>query len=267
MNNDFFKETISYRIITTIKKQILTKLSLFAFVGYVFVKVLKDIANLRVNIKHTLEQASRFGVDSLPLAIIIVGISGMTIALQVTAEMIKQGATDYIGTLLALVLIREIAPIMGSFAIISMVGSSMSAEIATMKVTDQVDAITVCGVDPINYLITPRVVAGFFIMPSVIVISTLMGILGGFLPVQALAGINLASYLDSVWMGLFEKDIWVAILKSAVFGTIIATVCSAIGYKTRGGAMEVGISTTNAVVYSFMLVVIVDFIISYIFFY
>lgn len=267
MENDFFRDTISYRIITTVKKQILLKVSIFTFIGYVFVKVLKDIINLKINIKHSFDQAARFGVDSLPLSLIIVGISGMIIALQVTAEMIKQGATDYIGTLIALVIIREIAPIMGSFAIISMVGSSMAAEIATMKVTEQVDAIKVCRVDPINYLITPRVVAGFFVMPSVIVISTLIGLLGGFIPVKTMAGIGLSSYMDSVWMGLFEKDIWVAILKSAIFGTIIATVCSAIGFRTKGGAIDVGVSTTNAVVYSFMMVVIVDFIISYIFFY
>lgn len=267
MDKAFYETTVSYRIITTLKKQLALKFSLFTFIAQVFVSVIKDIVKLRINIKHTLEQAARFGVDSLPLSLIIVGISGMIIALQVTAEMIKQGATDYIGTLIALVIIREIAPIMGSFAIISMVGSSMSAEIATMKVTEQIDAIKVCGVDPINYLITPRVVAGFFIMPSVIIVSILIGMLGGFLPVKSMAGIGLASYLDSVWMGLYEKDIWVAILKSAVFGTIISTVCSAIGYKTRGGAIDVGISTTNAVVYSFMIVVIVDFIISYIFFY
>lgn len=267
MENDFIRNTISYRIITTLKKQILLKVSIFTFIGYIFTKVLKDILSLKINIKHSFEQAARFGVDSLPLSLIIVGISGMIIALQVTAEMIKQGATDYIGTLITLVIIREIAPIMGSFAIISMVGSSMSAEIATMKVTEQVDAISVCGVDPINYLITPRVVAGFFVMPSVIIISSLIGLLGGFLPVKSMAGISFSSYMDSVWMGLAEKDMWVSILKAAVFGIIIATVCSAIGFKTKGGARDVGISTTNAVVYSFMIVVIVDFIISYIFFY
>lgn len=267
MENDFLQNTISYRVFTTLKKQILLKVSILKFIGYIFSKVLKDIFNLRINIKHSFDQASRFGIDSLPLSLIIVGISGMIIALQVTAEMIKQGATDYIGTLITLVIVREIAPIMGSFAIISMVGSSMAAEIATMKITEQVDAIRVCGVDPINYLITPRVIAGFFVMPSVITISALVGVLGGFFPVKTMAGISFASYMDSVWIGLAEKDIWVSILKAAVFGTIIATICSAIGFKTKGGAMDVGKSTTNAVVYSFMIVVIVDFIISYIFFY
>jgi len=262
-----FKDTVSYRIINFIKNQFLEKVAVLLYIAKIGYCVLKDIANLKVNLRHTFTQAARFGVDSLPLAIIIVGISGMIIALQVTAEMIKQGATDYIGTLIALVVVREIAPIMGSFAIISMVGSSMAAEIATMKVTEQVDAIQVCRVDPINYLITPRVVAGFFVMPSVIVIATLIGVLGGFFPVKNMAEINMASYLDSVWIGLKEKDLWVEVLKSSVFGTVIALVCSSFGYKTKGGAIDVGISTTNAVVYSFTIIVIIDFIISYIFFY
>lgn len=267
MNNDFFKDTVSYKIIDFIKSQILEKISILIYISKISFCVFKDILSGKVNLKHAFNQASRFGVDSLPLAIIIVGISGMIIALQVTSEMVKQGATDYVGTLISLVIIREIAPIMGSFAIISMVGSSMAAEIATMKITEQIDAITICGVDPINYLITPRVVAGFFVMPSVIVISTLLGIVGGFFPVKAIADISIASYMDSVWMGLKEKDIWVEVLKSTIFGTVIALVCSSFGYRTKGGAIDVGISTTNAVVYSFIIVVILDFMISYIFFY
>jgi phospholipid/cholesterol/gamma-HCH transport system permease protein len=267
MDNEFFKETLSYRIISFIKAQVTEKVDLLIYIFKIFMKVLRDIISLRLNLKHTLAQAARFGVDSLPLALIIVGVSGMIIALQVTSEMVKQGAVDYIGTLIVLVIVREIAPIMGSFAIISMVGSSMSAEIATMKVTEQVDAITVSGVDPVTYLITPRVVAGFFIMPSVIVVATLVGILGGYFPAHSIADIGLPSYMDSVWLGLYEKDLWVELLKSAVFGTVIALVSSSVGFKTKGGAIDVGVSTTNAVVYSFIIIVIIDFAISYAFFY
>ncbi|MDD3420142.1 MAG: ABC transporter permease [Candidatus Gastranaerophilales bacterium] len=267
MDKEFFRETLSYKIITFLKDQIAEKVDLTVYIFKILVKVIKDILNLRVGMKHILNQAARFGVDSLPLALIIVGVSGMIIALQVTSEMVKQGAVDYIGTLISLVIVREIAPIMGSFAIISMVGSSMAAEIATMKVTEQVDAISVSGVDPVTYLITPRVVAGFFIMPSVIVVATFVGLFGGYFPVHNIADIGLSSYLDSVWLGLYEKDIWVELLKAAVFGTLISLVCASIGYKARGGAIDVGVATTNAVVYSFIVIVITDFLISYAFFY
>jgi len=267
MEKDFYKDTVSYRIIGFIKNQILEKICILFYIAKITVSVFKDILKGKVNLRHTFDQASRFGVDSLPLTTIIVGITGMIIALQVTSEMVKQGATDYIGTLIALVVIREIAPIMGSFAVISMVGSSMAAEIATMQVTEQVDAIKVCRVDPITYLITPRVVAGFFVMPSVVIIATLFGIAVSFLPVNIISDISLASYMDSVWLGLKEKDLWVEVLKSTVFGTVIALVCSSFGYRAKGGAIDVGISTTNAVVYSFIIVVILDFVISYMFFY
>lgn len=267
MKNINFEDTVSYRLISFLKGQLLEKITILLYIAKITVCVFNDILKGKVNLKHTFEQASKFGVDSLPLAIIIVGISGMIIALQITSEMVKQGATDYIGTLIALVIIREIAPIMGSFAIISMVGSSMAAEIATMKVTEQIDAIKVCRVEPITYLITPRVVAGFFVMPSVIIIATLIGIVGGFFPVKAIADISIPSYMDSVWLGLKEKDLWVEVLKSAIFGIVIALVCSSFGYRTRGGAIDVGTSTTNAVVYSFIMVVLLDFLISYMFFY
>lgn len=267
MKKTLFKKTLSYRILSSLKEQLRQKWLLIIDVFKNLSVVIDDIANLRVPPRHILKQSCAFGVDSLGLTLIIVGISGMIIALQVTDKMVEQGAVNYIGTLITLVIVREIAPIMGSFAIISMVGSSMAAEIATMKVTEQVDAIKVSGVNPITYLITPRVIAGFCIMPSVIIIAALVGIAGGYLSVKAMIEMNFSAYLDSVWRGLFEKDIWVAVLKSSIFGGIIALISSTSGYRTEGGAIDVGIATTNAVVYSFITIVIVDFIISYMFFY
>lgn len=267
MNKRLLKKTISYKIIKFIKTQMASKWEMCVDCFNNLKVVLKDIIALRVPPRHIIKQACTFGIDSLGLTLIIVGISGMIIALQVTDKMVEQGAVNYIGTLITLVIIREIAPIMGSFAIISMVGSSMAAEIATMKVTEQVDAIKVSGVNPITYLITPRVIAGFCIMPSVITIAALVGIAGGYLSVRGMIEMNFSAYLDSIWRGLFEKDIWVMVLKSAIFGGIISLISSTSGYRTEGGAIDVGIATTNAVVYSFITIVIADFIISYMFFY
>jgi phospholipid/cholesterol/gamma-HCH transport system permease protein len=101
----------------------------------------------------------------------------------------------------------------------------------------------------------------------VIVVATFVGLFGGYFPVHNIADIGLSSYLDSVWLGLYEKDIWVELLKAAVFGTLISLVCGSVGYKARGGAIDVGVATTNAVVYSFIVIVITDFLISYAFFY
>ncbi len=265
MNIEWTKQTLTYKVLKYLKHSEYEKLEIFSEIGENFYRAVMNI--FKVNPKEVLAQAARFGIDALPLVIIIVCISGMIISLQVSEKMIEQGAKDYIGTLITLIMIREMAPIMGSFAIISMIASSMSAEIATMKVTSQVDAMKVMRVDPITYLITPKIIAGFAVMPSVIIIAALVGILGGYLSIITITDMTLQSYLDSVWLGLFEKDIWAMTLKASVFGGIIALVSSSIGYKTEGGSLDVGIATTNAVVWSFTSIVIADFFISYLFFY
>jgi len=135
-----------------------------------------------------------------------------------------------------------------------------------MKVTDQVDAIKVFGIDPIHYLIVPRILAGFLVMPFVIIMANTAGILGGLIASRMVAGISMLNYIDSIRQGLHEKDIFVSLLKAAVFGGIISIISSSIGYKTEGGAIEVGKSTTKAVVWSFVAVIIADYIISLIFF-
>jgi phospholipid/cholesterol/gamma-HCH transport system permease protein len=147
-----------------------------------------------------------------------------------------------------------------------MAGSAMAAEIGTMKVTEQVDAMKTLKVDPIGYLIVPRILAGCFIMPFVIVLANAVGILGGLITSHIVSGLSVLNYVDSVWEGLSQKDIFVSLLKASIFGGIIALVSSSMGYKTRGGAMDVGKATTNAVVWSFVCVVIVDYIISMLFF-
>lgn len=267
MKNTFYKETLTYQIIKSINAQVKDKVSLFLYVLGIFTTSVRSVLSREVNMKNILSASVRFGIDSLPLSIIIVSMSGMIIALQVTGEMVKQGATDYIGTLIALVEIREIAPIMGSFAIISMVGSSIAAEIATMKITDQVDAMYLSKVNPIAYLIAPRLLAGVFIMPSVIIISTAVALLAAFLPVHFATDMSFSNYKESLKIGMFVKDIWIEVLKSSVFGGTIALICSSLGFRATGGAIDVGIATTKAVVYSFIIVVIFDFIISYMFFY
>jgi len=239
---------------------------MIGYIGANFYHSLKYILTFNLNRKMLIEQASRFGVDSLPLTLSIVGLTGMIIALQVANEMVKQGAGDYVGMLVTVAIIRELGPIMGSFAIISMIGSSMAAEVGTMKVTEQVDAIKVLGVDPIQYLIVPRILAGFFIMPFVIILANLVGILGGLLSSNIVTELGVLTYIESVWRGLGERDLTVTLIKSCVFGGLIALISTSIGYKTEGGAIDVGKSTTQAVVWSFIAVVVVDYLITLIFY-
>lgn len=266
MNKALFTESLTYKVLSSALNDTTDWFETVGEIGTNFIRAIKHIFVLNINLKATIEQASRFGVDSLLITLLMVGVSGMIIALQLAYEMVRQGAGNFVGALLTVIIVREIGPIMGSFAIISMVGSSMAAEIGTMKVTEQIDAIKILKVDPICYLIVPRILAGFLIMPFVIILANTVGIICGFIASNIVSGLSMLNYIDSVWHGLSEKDIFVSILKASVFGGMIALISSSIGFRTKGGAKDVGVSTTKAVVWSFVAVVFADYIISLIFF-
>ena len=188
--------------------------------------VLKFIFKRDFNMPALLEQCSRFGVSSLPITLSIVGMTAIIVSMQVAGEMVKQGAGNYVGMLVAILIIREAGIIMSGFAIISMIGSSIASEIATMRVTEQIDAIQVLKVNPIRYLFVPRVLSGTLMMPPVLVIASLVGIIGGGVAAHLASGLSYRAYFESVWTGLFMKDINVAILKSIVFTAPIAAASS-----------------------------------------
>ena len=261
---EILKQTLSYKLIESLVSEIKDGLDIVGCMGINLYYSVKCLFTGQLKSKLFFEQAARFGVDSLPISLLMVGLSGMIIALQISKEMVKQGAGDYVGMLVATCIVRELGPIIGGFAIISLAGSSMSAEIATMKVTEQVDAIKVLGVNPIYYLIAPRVISGLLIMPFVIMIANVVGIIGGMIMSKMVTELNAENYLNSVWIGLSVKDLLVSILKGSVFGGIIALSCSSIGYRTEGGAIDVGKATTNAVVWSFILMLVADYFISFV---
>ena len=169
--------------------------------------------------------------------------------------------------LVAILMIREEAVIMAGFAIISMIGSSMASEIATMKVTEQIDAIKVLKVNPIHYLFTPRIIAGTFMMPAVVIVAALFGIIGGAIASNLVSGLTYKAYFDSVWFGLYMKDLNVCLLKSIAFGFVITLISCSCGIEATDGAKGVGIATTKAVVWSFVSIVILDLIFAAIYFY
>lgn len=261
-----FEQTLSYKIIQSLIDEMRDWLEIIGSMGINLFYSMKCLFTGQLKPRLFYEQAARFGVDSLPISLLMVGLTGMIIALQIAKEMVKQGAADYVGMLVSMAIVRELGPVIGGFAVISMVGSSMAAEISTMKVTEQVDAIKVLGVNPIYYLIAPRVVSGMFIMPFVIIVANFVGIIGGLIMSKMVTELNAENYINSVWVGLSVKDLFVSMLKGCVFGGIIALSCSSIGYRTKGGAIDVGKATTSAVVWSFILMLITDYMISFMFY-
>lgn len=232
----------------------------------VFKQIFKDLARREMNWKLVVEQCSRFAVDSLPITLSIVGMCSIIISMQVAPEMVKQGGEKFVGMLMGVVMTREMGAIMAGFAIISMIGSAYASEIATMRVTEQIDALKVLKVNPIEYLFVPRVVAAIIMMPFVVVLASTFGIICGGVAAYLSAHVSKLNYISSLWQGLYVKDIMVALLKSAFFGGTIAIISCTCGYLAYGGAKGVGISTTKAVVWSFVAICIIDYIFATIFF-
>lgn len=263
----YYKATYTYKIYRMFLSELegfVTTLGNIALLGLEFFKGLKTFPT---TYKSIMEQASRFGVSSLPITLSIVGMTSVIIAMQIAGEMVKQGAGNYVGMLVSILMVREEGVIMAGFAIISMIGSSLASEIATMKVTEQIDAIRVLRVNPVYYLFAPRVIAGTLMMPVVVIVSSLFGILGGAVASNLASGLTYKAYFDSVWFGLNMHDLNVCILKSLAFGFVITLISCSCGMEARDGAKGVGIATTKAVVWSFVAIVILDLIFAAMFFY
>ena len=259
-------KTLTYQGFILLWGQIRDFLITLGCIGSDFSRVLVHLCRLKVNFHELIEQSKRFAYDSLPISLTIVGMTSAIIAMQLAPELAKQGGADYTGTLSALVMVRELAAVMSGFAIISMVGSSFASEIASMSVTEQINAMKVLHVDPVEYLIVPRFLAGVIFMPVVFIISAFFGLVCAGLVSHWCADLSLLNYITSVWHGLYVRDIFIAILKSSFFGGTIALISCSCGYATRGGAKEVGLATTKAVVWSFLAIAMWDFVFAAIFY-
>ncbi|MDR1327057.1 MAG: ABC transporter permease [Heliobacteriaceae bacterium] len=230
------------------------------------IKSIKYLFNRQVRLASVLEQAAAISYDSLPISMIIVFIAAAVIAIQVSKQFLMSGAETYIGGTIAIVMIREIAPGFVALAIGARAGTAISAEIANMQVTEQVDAIKTLKVDPVGYYFAPRIIAAAVTVPMVVLLAEVVGIWGGMFVSEATINLHPARYMHSVWAWLATRDIYISILKASVFGVLIALVCATQGYEARGGAKEVGLSTTQAAILSTVYMLIADFIINLIFY-
>ena len=263
----YYQDTFTYKFFRLISDQVVEFLTTLGDIVYCGLEFFKGFKNYNTTFKEIVEQASRFAVSSLPITLSIVGMTSIIISMQVAGEMVKHGGGNFVGMLMAVLTVREEGAIMSGFAIISMIGSSLASEIATMKVTEQIDAIKVLKVNPIHYLFTPRVIAGTVMMPVVVIVASLFGIAGGAIAAHVTSELPYKAYFDSVWFGLSMKDLNVCVLKSLSFGFAISMISCACGMAAKDGAKGVGIATTKAVVWSFVSIVILDLIFAAAFFY
>lgn len=205
------------------------------------------------------EQLYHIGVMSLSVVAITGFTTGFVLAAQAFYQLGEKGLAGVTGVLVGKSMITELGPILTAFMVTGRVGSSMCAELGTMKVTEQIDALKSMAINPNAYLVAPRFIAGIFMIPLLTLFSTMMGILGGYLIAVKFFHLSGATYFNPMRVHITLFDVATGIVKAFVFGIIIVTVCCYRGMKTSGGAAGVGRATTQSVVTSYILILIADF--------
>jgi len=217
-------------------------------------------------LKHFIEQLSYLGAETIPVVVVTSLFTGGVIALQTYSTFSRFNAESMIGIVVALSMGRELGPVLTALMVVARVGSAMTANIGTMRISEQIDALEVMAVDPVRYLVTPRLFAALVGLPVLTFISDLSGIFGGWLVATKLLGVN----PDMYWQKMIDftelYDIIGGIYKSIFFGLIIASVSCYFGFYTTGGTKGVGRATTNSVVTSSMLILISDYFLTAIIF-
>ena len=208
---------------------------------------------------HIIQQMLYIGYESIPIVLLTAVFIGMIMVLQTGYQLTKFGATLYAGGIAAIALAREIAPVFTAFSIAARVGASIAAEIGTMRVTEQIDALETLATDPVQYLVVPRFVAAVLVVPLLTILALFIGIMGGMLVGSTNLGISNQLYLNNTRDFLVLRDIYSGLIKTVVFAGIVAIMGCYEGFKTSGGAEGVGRATRNAVVASIILIIISDY--------
>lgn len=211
--------------------------------------------------KNLIHQMIQIGIRSLPIALITTFFTGMVMSLQtaIAIETKIKGASTFIGSIIGLAMVRELGPVLSSVFIAGRIGSSITAEIGTMKVTDQIDALYTLSTSPVHYLVVPRFLALFITLPMVTVFSDYVGILGGAVISYFRLQIPIETYLNALQVAVHFGDILHGLIKTFFFATIIIIIACNQGFKASGGAEGVGEATTKTVVYSSIAILVSDY--------
>ncbi len=218
--------------------------------------------------RDALRQMDRMGVGTLPILLLTGLFTGMVLALQSSVALQRFGADMYVGSLVGVSMVRELGPVLAALIFAGRVGSGIAAEIGSMRVTEQLDALQSFGTDPIKKLVTPRIIAGVSMLPILTIVTNAVGIFGGLVVTVYAVGISADVYLSGVWstlaqsgfiFGVFPRDFVVGLAKPLVFGGVIALTGCYYGMAARGGTEGVGLATTRAVVTASILVLVVNY--------
>ena len=255
-------------------------LDALAFLGRAAIAALRTLGDVAifaaVAVSHLvrppfpLRQFGRHFVEiayfSLPVVALTALFTGMVLALQSYTGFARFNAESAIASVVVLSVTRELGPVLAGLMVAGRIGAAMAAEIGTMRVTDQIDALTTLSTDPMKYLVTPRLLAATLAMPLLVLVADILGVMGGWLIGTLKLGFVSQAYLDSSFDVLEVMDVVSGLAKAAVFGFVIALMGSWCGYRSKGGAQGVGQATTTAVVASSILILMMDYLLTEAFF-
>ena len=216
--------------------------------------------------RNLLRQMVEIGYFSLPVVGLTAIFTGMVLALHSYTGFARFSAEGAIANVVVVSITRELGPVLAGLMVAGRIGAAMAAEIGTMRVTEQIDALTTLSTNPMKYMVAPRLVAGVLMLPFLVIIADIIGVFGGYLVAVYKLGFNPANYIQSTWEFMQLEDVLSGLVKAAVFGFIITLMGCYHGYHSRGGAQGVGAATTNAVVSAAILILSTDYILTELFF-
>ena len=237
---------------------------LYKTLWWIFTGPFKGKPASKDNILHQMVFA---GVQSLVIVFFISLFTGVVIAMQSAYQLKELGAVIYVAPMVAISIARELGPVFTALVVTGRVGSAITAELGTMKVSEQIEALETIALDPVRFLVVPRFLALLIMLPCLTIMADLAGIFGGFLVGVFNLKLNAYRYISFSFVFLTWKDVWTGLVKSVAFATAISMVACYVGLDTRGGAEGVGKATTISVVISFIMIVIIDCLLTGIFFF
>ena len=226
--------------------------------GYLAVDAVRALKRVHFWGPHLLPQMARVGVESVPIALFIAAFTGIVLALQASYTFTGAVPLYFVGTLVGKTMVLELGPVLTGLALSGRVGANIAAEIGTMRVTEQIDALETLAYDPVAYLVVPRVLAGAIMFPVVVMLANAMGVAAGWVTSLSLLDMSSQEFQKGLQIFFRPWDVQFSMIKSVSFGITVTAVGCSFGYHCRGGAEGVGISATRAVVFSTMILLALD---------
>jgi phospholipid/cholesterol/gamma-HCH transport system permease protein len=258
--------TFFYNFFEGVNSKIILAMSGLGYNIYILTEVILNLPNLPKRAKELLKQIEISAFGGFPVAMIVAIFTGMVLAFQSGIELARFKQEANIGLLVSASMCREMGPVMTGYILAGLIGSTMAAELGTMKVSEEIDALETMSIDPVKFLVLPRVIAMALVGPLLTIYTNVIGVIGGAFVASVILNVNLNIYFRSALDALTLKDIYSGLTKALVFGITIAVVGCTQGLRAEGGAAGVGKTTMRAVVIAFIAVLVFDYLLTWFFY-